>query len=432
MKLPTIVTGGIAVGMALIPPTQADDYTTAQSLLNEGFAAYETEDFATFRDRAAAAVKLRPDHARYLYSLAAGHALNGDAAEAAEVLRQLATWGIHLPAETSPAFAAVRDHPDMADALKALHENLTPHGEIQTAFEIPANGGLWEGIAYRSKTKETFHSDLHRALIFRRTKAGAITEFTHMPTAGFGCGGLAVDEKHSVLWVSSPAMPEVHSFTPELEGRSQLVAFDLTDRSVARIIDLPQSPDHPHTVVDLNIAPDGTVYTADSASPIVWRIAPESDQAEAWATIDSPGLRHSLQGSALSSDGAWLFVADYSTGLHAVSTKTAESTFLPWNGAPITTLLGIDGLSIDGDTLIASQNGVSPARVLAIDISLNSAPQITAIRTLASGWPELSDPTLLTSTDDGFLIIGNAGWLHFGDNPAPDSPERQIPILRLP
>lgn len=431
MNLRRSFIGGLIAGIAMASLLPADDYTEAQTLLSEGFSAYKSEDFATFRDRVAAAAKLRPDHAYYLYNLAAGHALNGDANEAARVLQQLASWGIHFPAESSPAFAEVRDHPEMAVALKALHDNLTPRGAIQTAFELPANGGLWEGIAYRSKTKDTFHSDLHHALIFRRTNVGLITKFAAMPTTGYGCGGMAVDEARSLLWVSSPAMPEVTAYTTELEGRSQLVAFDLETGSVKRLIELPQNKEQPHTVVDLTVATDGTVYAADSTSPIIWRITSASDKAETWSTIESPGTRHSLQGTALSSDGTWLFVADYSTGLHAVSIATKESHFLPWKGQPFTTLLGIDGLSITGDTLIASQNGVSPARVLAIKLSGAEIPEISTVTTRASGWPNLPDPTLITPTDEGFLIIGNAGWPHFGESPAPDSPDRTVPILHL-
>ncbi|MDB4384740.1 hypothetical protein N9Z12_01675 [Opitutaceae bacterium] len=430
MRFLRIIISGIGIGGLLcLSAHAADDYDRARALLDEAFSAHSAEDFVTVLAKAAEAAAIRPDHARFQSILAAAHALNGDADSAADVLHKLASWGIHLGAAGSPAFDPVRDDPKIQNAFAALKANQQPRGVRHLAFELPANARLWEGIAYRIATQETFHSDLYHATLHRRYADGKITPFATMPTAGFGCGGLAVDEPRALLWVSSPAMPEVHNFTPDLAGRSQLVAFNLTDGSVARIVELPQSADSSHTVVDLTLATDGTVFAADSTSPVIWSIEPGADTAEVWATIDAPGSTHSLQGTALSGDEAWLFVADYSTGIHAIATDTKKSILLSWEGPPTTTLLGIDGLSIRGNTLVASQNGVSPARVLAIELSLTAPSLITEVRTLAGGFPELTDPTLLTPTEDGFLIIGNAGWPHFGSKPQPDSPARTVPIL---
>lgn len=432
MRLLRIVASGIGIsGFLCLSAPADDDYDRARTLLDEAFAAHSAEDYATVLAKAAEAAALRPDHARFQSTLAAAHALNGDADSAAEVLHKLASWGITLGAAGSPAFDLVRDDPKIQNAFAALKANQQPRGVRELAFELPAHAGLWEGIAYRFTTQETFHSDLHHATLHRRDADGKITPFATMPTAGFGCGGLAVDEPRALLWVSSPAMPEVHNFTPELAGRSQLVAFDLTDGSVVRIVDLPPSTDSPRTVVDLTVATNGTVFAADSTSPVIWSTEPGADTAEIWATLDRPGSMHSLQGTALSDNETWLFVADYSTGIHAIPTATKKSILLPWEGLPTTTLLGIDGLSIRGNTLVAAQNGVSPARILAIDLSLSATPRITAVRTLAGGFPELADPTLLTPTADGFLIIGKAGWPHFGPKPEPDFPTRIVPVLHV-
>jgi hypothetical protein len=434
MRFLRIIVSGIGIAGLPCPSILAadDDYDRARTLLDEAFAAHIAEDYGTVLAKAAEAAVIRPDHARFQSTLAAAHALNGDADAAASVLQKLASWGITLGAAGSPAFDQVRDDPKIQNAFAALEANQQPRGIRNLAFELPANAGLWEGIAYRIATQETFHSDLHHATLHRRDAHGKITTFAPMPTAGFGCGGLAVDEPRALLWVSSPAVPEVHNFTPELAGRSQIVAFDLTDGSVVRIVDLPQSADSPRTVVDLTLATDGTVYAADSTTPFIWSIEPGADTPEIWARIDSPGSTHSLQGLALSSDESWLFVADYSTGIHAIATATKQSILLPWEGPATTTLLGIDGLAIQGDTLVATQNGVSPARVLAIDLSLMAPPRITAVRTLIGGFPELTDPTLLTPTADGFLVIGNAGWSHFGQQAQADTPSRTVPILFIP
>ena len=86
-----------------------DDYDRARVLLNEAFAAHGAEDFGTLLEKASAAVAIRPDHTRFQSTMAAAHALNGDAHAAAAVLHEIASWGIYLGASGSPAFDRVRD-----------------------------------------------------------------------------------------------------------------------------------------------------------------------------------------------------------------------------------------------------------------------------------------------------------------------------------
>ena len=412
------------------------DYVSAAAHFSEAMDAYKAGNHSTFLHHMAVACRLRSDHPTYHYYLAAAHALNHHPDKTATALNHVAAWGLYLPADEQDDFQELRDTEFVRSAFDALKANLQPTGTGELAFELPANGGLWEGIAHRDATGETYFSDLHHAVIVSRDENGSIRRFARMPSPGFGCGGLAIDESHGLLWASSPAMPEVAGFEDALAGRSELVAFSLTDGSVSHVVSIPFEAEKQNTLVDLTVAPDGTVYAADSTSPVVWAVAPRSREATRFVTIDSPGERHSLQGTAVTPDGRWLFVADYSTGIHAVSTTNRQSSLLTLPNGPGTTLLGIDGLALRGNTLIGLQNGVRPARVLSFSIKYNSrrdvAPTLADWSIAAAAHSTLTDPTLATAGADAFLVIGNAGWSHFGPNAAPDSDVRSVPIVRIP
>ena len=236
--------------------------------------------------------------------------------------------------------------------------------------------------------------------------------------------------------MSSPALPEVKHYEAHVSGQSRLLALALSDGSLVRRIEFPFDETKPCTVVDLTVAPNGTVYAADSASPIIWSITPDRDEPTILVRIDQPGPRHSLQGLALTSDEHWLVVADYSTGLHAIALRGEPTAHLLPAPATLATALGIDGIALADRRLVVVQNGVSPVRMLELTLDLDPRgqrePILTGSRVIFSGQPDAADPTLVTKTPDAFIAIGNAGWKHFGPRAEPDELNRTLTLLRLP
>lgn len=414
--------------------TLESKYSLAAGWLAQAVAAYREGDHVTFLSNMELAASIRGDHPTYLYYLAAAHALNGDAAAGARTLQTIASWGIFMPAESEEDFAPVRDDPAVRGAFAALRANQTPAGVATVAFEMPANGGLWEGIAHDYASGDIYLSDLHHGQILRRTPQGNTARFASMPASGFGCGGMAIDAPRGLLWVSSPAMPEVDGFTAPLAGQSRLVAFRLADGTMVHDLAIPAIEGEEHTVVDLTVGPDGTVYAPDSTTPVVWSVPVGTSEVTRFVTVDSPGDRHSLQGAAVTPDGHWLIIADYSTGLHAISlTDTSHRVTKLRDSA--TTLLGIDGIALVGDLLYAVQNGVQPTRVIAFRYRNDTASgtlHFDQPSVIARALPGLDDPTLLVANDNGALVVGNAGWPHFGPNAEPAPSGRIVTVLQLP
>ena len=413
---------------AFAGPTE-QRYEEAAAAMTRAIAAYRTGEHVAFLNAMQLACELRTDHPTYLTYLAAAQALNGDAQATARTLSQLASWGLVVDAEEQTEFDAVRDDEAVQAAFAALRHNQQARGTVMTRLTLSAAGGLYEGLTEDPKTERLYLSDLHHARILQIDKAGTTRVFASSPAKGFGFGGLCIDAARRLLWVASPAMPEVEGFEEAWSGQSQLLAFNLEDGSLVQRVALPLAVDAAHTVVDLFVAPDGTVYAPDSASPVIWRVTPDADVAELFATIDRPGSRHSLQGAALSPNGEWLLVSDYSTGLHRIHLQDQRIEFLNTPTDHIGTAIGIDGIAVINHTLLAVQNGVSPARLLRIQLSPTGLPLDATVA--ASGLPEVDDPTLVTASADGILAIGRAGWPFFGPRARTDSPERIVLVVRV-
>ena len=142
-----------------------DVYSLAAEAVGAATEAYTSGDHAAFREHMITANKYRPDHPTYRYYLAAAHAKNGDAANAAMVLHEIARHGLYVPAADEEDFQSVASFPDVQAAFSALAVNLESRGQIEIAHSFPAHGGLWEGVAWDSAGKRLFLSDLHLSLI---------------------------------------------------------------------------------------------------------------------------------------------------------------------------------------------------------------------------------------------------------------------------
>jgi hypothetical protein len=72
-------------------------------------------------------------------------------------------------------------------------------------------------------------------------------------------------------------------------------------------------------------------------------------------------------------------------------------------------LSGIDGLYLFGRTLIATQNGTSPERVVRFELD-RSLSHVESESILERATPTLGDPTHGVIVDGRFYYIANSGW----------------------
>ena len=278
-----------------------------------------------------------------------------------------------------------------------------PSARATVAFELPAQTGILEGIAFRAATGDFFFGDVHHRCVWRRDPSGTLTRFSPAGDVLYGVFGLTVDERRHLLWAATSMVPETAGFTSADEGRAALVALDLTTGRVARICSLPADAKN-HVLGDLLLAPDGTVYVTDSIAPLVWSLSPGANNLAPF--VESASFR-SLQGLALVAGGKKLLVSDYSHGLFTIDLATRQLRQLTApSGAD---LRGLDGLLADGDSILAVYNAASPNHLLRLVLS-SDATAVARVEPLAAGLSGFDDLTLITLVGGHPQVIANSGW----------------------
>jgi hypothetical protein len=228
--------------------------------------------------------------------------------------------------------------------------------------------------------------------------------------------------------VASAAIPQMQGYAEADSGRSGLFAFDLTTGKLRRKVRLPVGASG-HSVGDLTVAGDGTVYASDTRAVAIYRVAAGKGDTATLVAGNNPLIR-SPQGIVV--DGRRLLVADYSLGIEAVDLASGAVTMLA-SPAELT-VLGIDGLvRLDAHHLLGVQNGVAPARVVRLTLSPDGAT-ITDVTPIDRYLPEAFEPTQGVITRDGYVYIANSPWRNYADDGAilPDATWPRPLLLRLP
>ncbi|MEO8381802.1 MAG: hypothetical protein ABI779_19225 [Acidobacteriota bacterium] len=375
----------------------ADDVVESRRLYQAALAAEKEKDAAGVVKNLRAASDLRPQHGTLLVQLAGALEAVGERAEAVRILERVAAMGFVYPIE--------KEFPDKAYAAVAQRFalNAKPAGKARREHTIDRLGLIPEGMAWDGK--RLFVSSVRTKTIFAIAGDGTVTPFA---TAPWGVFGMAADPRRGVLWAVTAALPQVEGFVAADKGRSALLRIDLKD---GHIVESLSAPEGEHHFGDVTVAPDGAVYVSDSASPVIYRL-PEDGVTPRTLVPFLNGPFLSMQGLAVS--GEKLYVADYAKGLFAVDRRTLDVHAL---GVPATaSLLGVDGLyAVDERTLVGTQNGTSPNRIIRIRLAPGGLA-VAAVETLLANVSGFGDPTLGVIAGNRFFFNGNAQWDLFDED----------------
>ena len=379
----------------------ADEVEDSRRAYKEALTAYEQKDFVTYLAKVRVSSDLRPSHPALLVRYAAALALNGQPDAALARLERVAAMGVVGNLRSSEDFAAFRGMPRFEAVAKRFAANARPIGQPRTDFTIDALGLIPEGMAYDARGKRWFVSSVRTRKIFELRNGREPRVLAS--DLRWGVFGIVFDSTRNVLWATTSALPQVEGFKTEDAGKSALLKLDARTGRVLEQLEARDSG--PHHFSDVTLASDGTVYVSDGASSIY----------RAQGKVLEPFLQGSftaLQGLAVS--GSTMFVADYSKGLFAVDLRTHDRHLLPVPAS--VTLLGVDGLYVAGPrTLIATQNGVLPNRILRIRLRADGQG-VAEVETLAANAPGMGDPTLGVVAGERFYFNANAQWDLFADD----------------
>ncbi len=331
-----------------------------------------------------------------------------DKVAAARWMGAIAAMGAGLDTGLVAQYAAL-DGQDARAALLALRARSTSDvGASELAFRLPDSDIISEDIAYDAARSLFLVSSVRNGRVFAKRSgadAPAIVKFSG--DRGWGTFALGVDSSRGVLWATSAAVPMAAQFTPADSGRSALLELDLsTGRPRGRYV----APDSgAHTLGDVTVAPNGTVYVADGLGSGVYALDAGRDSLR---VLVPRGVFASPQTPALSADGATLFVPDYSIGIAAVDIASGRITWITHSDS--LALTGIDGMYRVGHDLIIVQNGLDPNRIarLALDAPMRRVEHATTL-VRGSSAVDLNHAAIV---GDWIYFIRKSGWDRVADD----------------
>jgi sugar lactone lactonase YvrE len=268
------------------------------------------------------------------------------------------------------------------------------------AFALPAGGGFPEGIAYDEATGDFYVGSSIDGTIYRGNVTTGQVE-TFLP-GGLGrvALGLALDDSGR-LFVAG--------------GGTGAVA--IYDTATGQVLLETANGLAPNTFLNgIAISPTGIAYITDSFNPTLYRIAataippgpgtpapaPTTDALEVFVDFTTTGFDlvqpgFNANGIVATPDGRFLLLVQTNTGnLYRVDTATGETIQIDLGGS----LLGGDGLELDGQTLYVVREGQITTVALGPDYAS------------ASIGASFSDPSFAMPTTiarfDGCLLVVNS------------------------
>lgn len=420
MRRPLAGFGAVLAALLLIaaaaPESRLEQYFRLRA---EGAKAAQAGDLPGAEAKLEAAMALYPAAPGPFIRLARVEVAAGKPLEAIAHLAAYARLGLTWNVAGDPALKALADRPDFAPVAARLKANAEPVGAPQEIATLGVGGEVFEGLV-RVDGGWVMSSVAGRSLV-RRDADGSMTTLLSPDAETGGLFGMAYDAREKVLWVAESRGPGIPGSTGE--ARTGLLKVSVPTGGVLARYIVPDDGAR-HQLGDVTLGHDGTIYASDGVGAVIYRLKPGATRLEAFVTSREMA---SPQGMAVCPGADAMVVADYSSGLHRIDLKTGALTPV---GGLRAALAGTDGLfRIPHDfnmrnasplpmALIATQNGVTPARVLFLRLSPD-CDELEDLSVLASGHPGMDDLTLGAFGEGAIVFIAASGWAGYGGDGKP-------------
>jgi DNA-binding beta-propeller fold protein YncE len=368
------------------------------------------------------ALRARPDDGVPLYQRAALSVEAGAPADALPFLRRLDAIGWDIPLRPD-MFAPLAEDASFRE-LAARIEARAPRVHRSTvAFSVPEPDLIPEGVAVDPRTRTFYLGSIRKRKVLAIDARGAVSTFVSSGQDGLlGALGVKVDTRADLLWVASHRSSSMAGHASTAGQPDGVFAFSLRDGSLRRRIVFDDGA--PHLPNDFAIAPDGTVYLTDSAAGRVLRIPPDRD---AFEPVTPPDALVYPNGIARTADGR-LYVA-HLRGIAIVDPRSRSVT--PMSTDAAAPLGGIDGLVLEGGTLLAVQNSLGRPRMVSIALDATGT-RATKLTILENDPAVLELPTTACVLDGALYTIANSQLRAFRGGDTPSRPLEPPRILRTP
>ncbi len=374
---------------------------------NQAAEAYDAGDDADWVAATEKLHALRPFNQDFMTHLVQGYARLGAKSQAFDMMLKMQQQGLAEDWSAFPELAPLREHSLYGHLADLMAEAGEPFGEAEAFAVVPGSIPMPEALALDVENNQLFIGTVREGKVYVRSgEQEAWTVFAdraRVPDlrAVFALG---IDQQRNVLWVASGMTSQYQDFNRDEFGQASLIKLDL--RTGEHLSTYPvASADQEHLLGALTVASDGTVYATDSLLPLVYRLRPGAEGVELF--FGSPMLS-SLRGLALHEDKQKLYVADYETGIIVLDTSDRDQA---WSLAIPETLNlgGVEGMYASGPYLVVIQSGISPSRVLRLELGEDGLG-VRAVAPVVAALPEFEGPTYGTLHSDMLYFFANNHW----------------------
>jgi hypothetical protein len=347
-------------------------------------------------------------------ALARAYAAAGDNSKALAALNQFADLGQvddSLLDGSDQNFSALRSQPEYKQLLERFRRNKNPVSLGATAITLPDPGLLTEDIDFDPSTHTFLLTSVLEQKIVRAALDGHVTDFASSPDR-WPMLAIKVDAPHHRVWATEVALDGFTAAPKDAWGRSAVLCFDLKTGKLLQRIEGP-----PHSALgDMVLAADGDPIVSDGEGGRLYRLLNGDLRAIDSNEFISPQTPMRVAGEDT------VLVPDYVRGIailhlgtNQVSRSQVSTKQVSWMSGAKVALNGVDGLYLHNRSLILTQNGTSPERVILLDLD-QSLTSVTASRVIEQASPDFGDPTHGVFVGDDFYYIANSGWNRLDDH----------------
>ncbi|QOC22140.1 hypothetical protein IC757_14105 [Wenzhouxiangella sp. AB-CW3] len=395
---------------------------------NQAAQAYESGDHEAWVEATKHLHRLRPYNQDFMTHLVKGHAQTGDLSAAFDMMLSMQQQGLAEDWDSIEAVAPMRNT-RLYDHLRDLmHEAGQPFGDVERWSTVDSEVLMPEALAWDAASERMFLGTVRDGRILVSDDGERWEDFARPDEVAElqAVFDLVVDAERNALWVATGRVPQFQGEAREDGVRSSLLRFDLESGELDAEFPLSSGSGR-NLLGNLALAGNGNLYAADTVAPMVYRFENDDDGLQ-------PFFGHqnftSLRGLAVDDEDRLLYLADYELGIFVVNLDGEEGA---WKLAVPETLNegGIDGLYFWDGHLVAIQNGVSPQRVVRLELGSDGLG-VTAVAPIAAAAPEFDTPTFGVMDGQYLYFLAVSHWQYVDGEGNPRGGELpEVPIMQL-
>jgi hypothetical protein len=298
----------------------------------------------------------------------------------------------------SKQFDALRTLPQYRKLYAEMIANDESRSAATKVFGLTDAGLLPEDIDFDVSSGLFYITSVLKKEILAVDKRGSARIFAQGPDH-WPMMAVKVDAKRHVLWATEVALDGFSWSPKEHWGRSAVLLYDLKTGKLLWRVDGPART----ALGDMTLTAAGDTIVSDGDRGGVYRVRRETRQIE---RLDA-GDFISPQTPAMFPDDEHVLIPDYVRGIGILDLRTKRVSWIATEGRYA--LSGIDGLYLSGRTLIATQNGTSPERVVRFELD-RSLSRVISESIVERTTLTLGDPTHGVFVGGYFYYIANSGW----------------------